>query len=77
MAGAEPDLSWLKEAKEAVGDEVPVLLNTGARVENIRGFLEVADGVIVGSCLKEGGATWNAVDPARVEAFMKAVDEVR
>jgi membrane complex biogenesis BtpA family protein len=77
MAGAEPDPSWLREAKEAVGDQVPVLLNTGARVENIRDFLKVADGVIVGSCLKEQGATWNPVDPARVEAFMKAVDAVR
>jgi len=77
MAGAEPDLSWLREAKEAVGDQAPVLLNTGARVENIRDFLQVADGVIVGSSLKERGATWNRVDPARVGAFMKAVDDVR
>jgi membrane complex biogenesis BtpA family protein len=77
MAGAEPDLSWLREAKEAVGDSVPVLLNTGARVENIQEFLSVADGVIVGSCLKEEGYTWNRVDPARVKAFMEAVNAVR
>jgi uncharacterized protein len=77
MAGSEPDLSWLKEAKEAVGPDVPVLLNTGARADNIQKFLTVADGVIVGSSLKEKGYTWNPVEPARVKAFMEAVNEVR
>ena len=74
MAGAAPDISTLKEAKDAVGDSVPVYLNTGATVDNIRSFLQVADGVIVGSSLKKDGYTWNPVDPARVQAFM---DEVR
>jgi len=77
MAGSEPDLSWLKETKGAVGQEVPVLLNTGARADNIQKFLTVADGVIVGSSLKEKGYTWNPVDPARVKAFMEAVNQVR
>jgi uncharacterized protein len=77
MAGSEPDLSWLKEAKNAVGQELPVFLNTGARADNIQRFLSVADGVIVGSSLKEEGQTWNPVDPARVKAFMEAVNEVR
>jgi membrane complex biogenesis BtpA family protein len=74
MAGAEPDLAAMKEAKAAVGDATPVLMNTGARVDNIGRFLEVADGVIVGSGLKVEGHTWNPVDPARASAFM---DEVR
>jgi hypothetical protein len=77
MAGAEPDLAWLKEAKDAVGEAVPVLLNTGARLENIRQFLHIADGVIVGSSLKVDGKTWNPVDPGRVKAFMAAVREIR
>lgn len=77
MAGVEPDISLLKEAKQAVGEQVPVLLNTGARLDNVQRFLEVADGVIVGSALKVNGYTWNPVDPARVKAFMAAVREVR
>ena len=77
MAGAEPDIAHLKEAKEALGDTVPVILNTGARPDNIKGFLEVADGVIVGSALKKDGYTWNPVDPERVKAFMEAVKETR
>ena len=77
MAGAEPDLSDLREAKDAIEGRVPVLMNTGARADNIGRFLEIADGVIVGSGLKVDGQTWNAVDPARVSAFMAAVGEAR
>ncbi len=77
MAGAEPDVSWVREAKEAVGNAVPVLLNTGAKVSNIRAFLQYADGVIVGSSLKVDGYTWNPVDPERVKAFMEVVREIR
>jgi uncharacterized protein len=77
MAGAEPDLSLIAEAKKAVGPDVPVLLNTGAKVTNIKDFLQVADGVIVGSTLKVDGYTWNPVDPARLAAFMAAANEAR
>jgi uncharacterized protein len=77
MAGAEPDLALIAEAKEAVGGRVPVLTNTGATAENIGRYLEVADGVIVGSGLKIDGSTWNPVDPARVVRFMEAVADAR
>lgn len=77
MAGAQPDLAWLQEAKAAVGASVPVFLNTGARPDNIAQFLTVADGVIVGSALKVDGYTWNPVDPVRVRAFMAEVQRVR
>jgi membrane complex biogenesis BtpA family protein len=79
MAGAEPDLESLEEAKEAVRGEVPVLVNTGAKSTNVEEFLRVADGVIVGSDLKVDGYTWNPVDPQRVKRFMDAAgrEEVR
>jgi membrane complex biogenesis BtpA family protein len=77
MAGAEPDLSVIEEAKQAVGDDMPVLMNTGAKVGNIGRFLRVADGVIVGSGLKVDGQTWNPVDPDRVAAFMAEVHRAR
>ena len=77
MAGAEPDFSMVAEAKEAVGDEAPVFLNTGAKASNIAQYLEVADGVIVGSSMKVDGYTWNPVDPDRVKAFMAEVRRVR
>lgn len=77
MAGAEPDLDLVREAKQAVGDRVPVLVNTGTRADNIGQFLDVADGAIVGSWLKVDGYTWNPIDPDRVRAFMAAVHEAR
>ena len=77
MAGSEPDISWIREAKEGVRGQVPVLLNTGARVENIASFLEIADGVIVGSSLKVDGYTWNPVDAERVRKFVAAVEQAR
>lgn len=77
MAGAEPDIQAVREAKEAMDDDIPVILNTGARLDNIRQFLSVADGVIVGSSLKVDGYTWNPVEPSRVKAFMEAVNETR
>jgi len=72
MAGSEPDRSQIEEAKAAVGEAAPVLLNTGAKANNIARFLEVADGVIVGSSLKVDGYTWNPVDPQRVREFVRA-----
>lgn len=72
MAGAEPSISTLAEVRAAVPPEIPVLLNTGARAENIAEFLETADGCIVGSGLKVDGYTWNRVDPARARAFVRA-----
>jgi membrane complex biogenesis BtpA family protein len=77
MAGAEPDLGVVRQAKEGVGNGVPVFVNTGAKASNIAEYLEVADGVIVGSDLKVEGLTWNPVDPARVRAFMEEVKGVR
>jgi membrane complex biogenesis BtpA family protein len=73
MAGAEVDLSHIREAKSAV-PTTPVLANTGVRIETVRAALAVADGVIVGTGLKHNGYTWNPVDPERVQRFM---DEVR
>lgn len=72
MAGSEPDIAALREARAAVDPDVPVLVNTGSKSTNIAAFLEVVDGCIVGSDLKVDGYTWNAVDPERVRRFMKA-----
>jgi membrane complex biogenesis BtpA family protein len=72
MAGAEPELDALREAKDAVSGEVPVFVNTGAKSTNVRDFLTVADGAIVGSDLKTDGGTWNPVEAARVTRFLDA-----
>jgi membrane complex biogenesis BtpA family protein len=77
MAGTEPKISWVVEAKQAVGELAPVLLNTGARLENLHSYLPLVDGVIVGSSLKVDGYTWNRVDEVRVRTFMDAAKVLR
>jgi len=71
MTGDAPDLDKVREAKRLSGDR-PLLVGSGAAEENIAAFLAVADGVIVGSSLKEGGVCENAVDVERVRRFVKA-----
>jgi membrane complex biogenesis BtpA family protein len=70
--GVEPDMDALVSVKEALGDVAPVIANTGAKSTNVASFLEKADGIIVGSDLKRDGYTWNQVDAARVQRFMRA-----
>ena len=77
MAGAEPDVSAVAEIKDAVGDDVWVFVNTGAKSTNIAEFLRHADGCIVGSDLKRDGGTWNPVDPERVRRFLDAAAPAR
>jgi len=72
MAGAEPSLDAVREAKRGCGD-TPVFANTGVKSTNVAQFLSVADGVMVGSDLKVDGGTWNPVDPERAERFMAEV----
>lgn len=72
MAGSEPETESVIAAKQAVGGDVPVLVNTGTKAGNIGRFLEVADGAIVGSDLKDGGDTWAPVSTERVKAFLEA-----
>jgi membrane complex biogenesis BtpA family protein len=75
-AGAGVPLDALREVKQAVPDTV-VFANTGVRLDNVENQLAVADGAIVGSTFKVDGNTWNAVDGARVAAFMERVREIR
>jgi len=74
MAGAEADLSVIKDIKQHV--DVPVLVNTGVKPHNVKDYLSVADGAVVGSSLKVDGYTWNPVDPENVRKLMEKVEEL-
>ena len=76
ITGEAAELSEL-EAVKAVLPDVPVLANTGVKHATVKDVLRVADGCIVGSSLKVDGNTWNAVDPARADEFMRLVRETR
>jgi membrane complex biogenesis BtpA family protein len=71
MTGDAPDLGKVREAKALAGDR-PLLIGSGADEGNIAAFLGVADGVIVGSSIKEEGRCENPVDVARVRRFVAA-----
>ena len=65
------------EAVKSVLPKTPVLANTGVKHETVADVLAVADGCIVGSALKIGGDTWNAVDPDRAADFMNRARAAR
>ena len=71
MTGEAPDLEQVRRAKALAGDR-PVLLGSGTDEGNIGAFLQVADGVIVGSSVKQGGEVSNPVDVGRVRRFVQA-----
>ena len=49
-----------------------MLAGSGATASSVREVLAVADAVIVGSDLKVDGVWWNPLDPARIDAFVRA-----
>jgi len=71
MTGDAPDLGKVREAKALAGDR-PLLIGSGADERNIGAFMQVADGVIVGSSIKADGRCANAVDSDRVRRFVAA-----
>jgi membrane complex biogenesis BtpA family protein len=71
MTGDAPDLAKVREAKALSGDR-PLLVGSGADERNVAAFLDVCDGVIVGTSLKRDGECANAVDPERVRRFVAA-----
>ena len=76
ITGEPAATSDLKSVKDAVRD-VPVLANTGVKIETVSEVLKVSDGVIVGSSLKVDGDTWNPVDESRAAEFMKRARAAR
>jgi membrane complex biogenesis BtpA family protein len=75
MTGAAPQLEKVRQAKELATR--PILMGSGTTAENIAGFLQYADGAIVGSSLKAGGVAENPVDLEHVQRYMDAVRAVR
>ena len=72
VTGSEVDVSQLRQAREAAGEDAAVIANTGVRPETVAEILRVADGCIVGTAIKRDGDTWNEVDEARVDRLVSA-----
>lgn len=69
--GRPPDPERLREARSAAGD-TPVLAGSGVTRETAGRILRAADGLIVGTELKEGGRTSGPVREERVRALVEA-----
>ncbi len=53
--------------------KTPILLGSGVSAANVGGYLEFANGFIVGTSVKRGGNVANPVDERRVAALRKAL----
>jgi len=61
------------ERVRAACPKAKLLLGSGVTTTNVQEYLQVADGVIVGTSLKRGSKLTNPVDPKRVAALVKAM----
>lgn len=68
--GQATPLDAVAKVKEIV--DLPVLVGSGTTIHNVAESLEIADGAIVGSALKEGGLARNRVSSENAHAFMAA-----
>jgi hypothetical protein len=73
--GSPALLDDLAAVKRATG--VPVLVGSGITRGNVGEYLELADGLIVGSALKRGGDWAEPVDPERVRELVVQVQRLR
>jgi membrane complex biogenesis BtpA family protein len=71
------DVERAAARRDALGTDAPVLVGSGVTADTVGELLEVADGVVVGTALKEGGETTNPVSVDRVERVVAAADAVR
>ena len=69
--GRPADLPDLRRVRQAVPDRM-LLAGSGATPETIARILEVADGAIVGSCLKPGGKAELPIEPALADALIQS-----
>ncbi|MFC6890638.1 BtpA/SgcQ family protein [Halorubrum trueperi] len=70
-------LQAVVDERDAHGLDTPVLVGSGVRTDTVGDALEIADGVIVGTALKENGETTARVDDDRVADLVARADQVR
>jgi len=70
--GMATDVADVQRVRSAC-PRAKILLGSGVTLENARDYLNVADGLIVGTSLKLGGKLANPVDSKRVAELVKAM----
>jgi len=74
--GQATPLDRIERFRGIIGD-FPLVVGAGLTPENAYNQLMIADGAIVGTCLKVDGVTEKKVDPSRVRKLMDVVRKVR
>jgi hypothetical protein len=67
-------LATVRRTVDDVAPETPVFVGSGVTAESVVSTLSVADGVIVGTALKENGETTGPVSVDRVERVVEAAN---
>jgi membrane complex biogenesis BtpA family protein len=70
--GSAPSAADLARVREALPD-TPLLVGSGLTLDNAAALLDVADGALVGTWVKQGGDVRAPVDPERVRALVAAL----
>lgn len=73
QTGSVPTPEDIKEARLCAGN-TPILVGSGINEENMEDYLAAADGVIVGSSIKEDGNVLNPVDEKAVRRLVELAD---
>ena len=66
------ELKTVLDRRDGVDPSVPVFVGSGVTPDNVAALRDIADGLIVGTALKENGETAAPVDPDRAEALVEA-----
>jgi hypothetical protein len=69
--GHAADLDYIRTIRSAA--PLPLLVGSGVNNDNVNELLQVTDGVIVASALKQDGVWWNPVDADRVKRFVQGI----
>ena len=74
--GRKPNIGKVHRVKMAL-KTTPVIVGSGVTEDNVAEYLQMCDGVIVGTSLKRNNITENPVDIVKVKEFVKRANEVR
>lgn len=69
-AGLAPDFDEVAKIKAEYPNN-PIMIASGIREENVKEALEISDGFVIGTALKEDGILWNEVSSERVKRFVE------
>ncbi|MFX0068838.1 MAG: BtpA/SgcQ family protein [Promethearchaeota archaeon] len=74
--GKPPTLDDVKYVRKSL-QKTPILIGSGVDINNVETFLDLSDGVIVGTSFKVNNDAEKPVDIAKVKNFMRKVNTIR